>query len=136
MVIRFARLGHFANLRKMQICLFQEEPSMASRLERSFRQLRNFVDILLVDQPYDLFDAEEFERLNSTAPFSAVYLLCENDSAATGILNKLSKIDTGVKMNVILALNDPAGMLGRWVTEKNLENITLRKFNVTGEKRG
>ena len=133
MVIRFARLGHFANLRKMQICLFQEQPSMASRLESSFRQLRNFVDILLVDQPYDLFDSEEFERLNSTAPFSAVYLLCENDSAAASILNKLSKIDTGVKMNVILALNDPAGMLGRWVTEKNLGNITLRKFNVTGE---
>ncbi|MDX9773874.1 MAG: RyR domain-containing protein [Bacteroidales bacterium] len=133
MVIRFARLGHFANLEKMQISLFQEEPSMASRLERSFRQLRNFVDIELIDQPHDLFDAEEFEQMNSAARFSAVYLLCENDAAAASILNKLSKIDIGVKMNVILALNDPDGMLGRWVTEKNFENITLHKFNVTGE---
>lgn len=133
MIIRFARLGHFANLKKMKVCLFQEETSMVSRLERSFRQLRNFVDIEMIDEPHDLFDAEEFERLNSTARFSAVYLLCENDAAAAGILNKLSKIDAGVKMNVILALHDARGMLARWVTEKNFENITLYKFNVTDE---
>lgn len=133
MIIRFARLGHFANLKKMQICLFQEGTSMVSRLERSFRHLRKFVDIEMIDEPHDLFDAEEFERLNSIALFSAVYLLCENDAAAASILNKLSKIDTEIKMNVILALNDAGGMLTRWVTEKNFENITLYKFNVTDE---
>ncbi len=133
MIIRFARLGHFANLKKMQVCLFQEEPSMASRLERSFRPIRQFIDLDLVNEPYDLFDAEKFEQLTGKAGFSAVYLLCESDAAAAGILNKLSKTDTGMKINVIVALNDPDGMLNRWLTEKHFGNITLHKFNVTDE---
>ncbi len=132
-ILRVARLGHFANLRKIHVTLFQDGKAMLERLELSFRRIRDFIDIELVDAAPDLFDGAKFGRLNAEDPFSAVYLLCDNDAVAPGILNKLSRIDLPEKIHVIAAVYNPDSLLSKRVAEKNFENIVLHKFSVTDE---
>jgi len=132
-ILRVARLGHYANLRKTHVTLFQDGKAMLERLELSFRRIRDFIDIELVDTAPDLFDGDKFGRLNFEIPFSAVYLLCDNDVVATGILNKLSRIDSPERINVVVTVNNPDSLLSKRVSGRQFENIVLHKFSVTDE---
>jgi len=132
-ILRVARLGHFANLRLTRVTLFQDGDTVIKRLETSFRQIRNFIDLELVDTAPDLFDSEKFRSMHAGDPFSAVYILGDDDAVTSGILNKLSRIDIPEPVNVIAAVNNPESMLSRRVAEKNLAGIELHKFHVTDE---
>ncbi len=132
-IIRFARLGHYANLKKSCVTLFHDNSIMVSRLECNFKSIHNFVDLECIDEKLELFDSDRFEKINSKTPFSAVYILCEDDKISSDILNKLAKTEIEGKLNVILALQNPDGILNKWYSAKHIENINLYKFNVIEE---
>ncbi len=129
-LLRFARMGHYANLKKMNITLFHEDKKMVTRLERNVKPIRQFVDLNLNQEDLDIFDWEEFEQIYKKHPFSAVYILCEDDSLSTNILNKLAKIDFSEKLNVIMSLVEPNGILTKWYDVKYLNRLIIHKFNV------
>ncbi|MDX9903571.1 MAG: RyR domain-containing protein [Bacteroidales bacterium] len=132
-VLRIARLAHFANLRKTRITWFQEHKHILDRIELNFKSLRNFVDIDLIDTPPELFDGENFALLHSEEPFAAVYVLCDDDTVASGILNKLSRIDINGKINVIVAVKNPDSLLSRRVDGLDFDNVVLHKCSAMEE---
>ena len=132
-ILRVARLGHFANLKKTLVTLFQDGKEVLDRMELSFRQLRNFIDIELVDASPELFDGENFRRMNAEHKFSAVYLLCEDDAAVAGILTRLSRIELPGKINVVVAINNPYSLLSKRLEDMNFESLAIHKFSITDE---
>jgi hypothetical protein len=133
MVIRFARLGYFANLKKLKITLFYEGKSMVAKLKQNFKGIENLIDLELVENALELFDTVQFDAFHKNHPFSAIYLLCENDSLSSSILKKLTKVETSKNMDVILSLLNPDGILSKWYTAKKIDSINLHKFNLVEE---
>lgn len=133
MLIRFARLGHFANLQKLKITLFHDEINIVSRLERTFKHLHQLIDLEIVNEDLELFDIDKFEILHKQHPFATVYIVIEDDSLSSGVLNKLTKVETQKNLDVVLTLLNPDGILSKWYTAKKIENINLHKFNLVEE---
>ncbi|WP_066633335.1 RyR domain-containing protein [Labilibacter marinus] len=129
-LLRFARLGHYANLKRLKITLFHEDEKMIPRLERNIKPIRKFVDLNLRYDDLDMFDSELFEKTHKENPYTAVYLLCEDDALSSNILNKLSKINIDNTLNVILSLVDPNGILNKWYKVEQLNQIKIHKFNL------
>jgi hypothetical protein len=128
-----ARLGHFANLKKTHITFFHNNTNIATKLEQNFKKIKDLIDIELVSGNLELFDVDQFEISHQKHPFSVVYILCEDDALSSGILNKLSKVNTEKKLDVVLTLLNPDGILNKWYSPKNLQNIHLHKFNIIEE---
>lgn len=133
MIIRMARLGHFANLKKTRVTFFHDNDKIVTKLERNFKNITNLIDIELVNCSLDLFDVDKFQIFHKKHPFSVVYILCEDDSLSSGVLNKLTKVESDKKLNVVLTLQNPNGILSKWYSPKNLQNIHLHKFNIIEE---
>lgn len=133
MIIRLTRLGHFANLKKNHITFFHDNANIVTKLERNFKKIKDLIDIELVSDNLELFDVDKFEISHQKHPFSVVYILCENDALSSGILNKLSKVNAEKKLDVVLTLVNPNGILSKWYSPKNLQNIQLHKFNIIEE---
>ena len=133
MIIRFARLGHYANLKKMKITLFHDGKDIANKLERNFKNINNLIELDTINEDLELFDAEKFEAIHKKHPFSATYLLCEDDSLSSGILNKLTKVETEKELDVILTLIKPDGLLSKRYIASQIDSINLHKFNIIEE---
>ena len=133
MIIRFARIGHYANHSKIKITLFHEGDFLVKKLLQNFPKITDLIEFESIDNPIDLFDIEEFNKLQHEQPFDAVYLLCENDSLSSNILKKLIKNDAKGNINVVLALLNPDGILSKWYNVKTIGNISLHKFNLIEE---
>jgi len=133
MVIRLARLGHYANRQKLKITLFHDGDSMVKKLLQNFPEIRDLIEFENINAPLELFDIDAFNKLQREQPFNAVYLLCENDSLSSNILKKLIKNDAEKLINVVLALMNPEGILSKWYDVHAIANIRLNKFNVIEE---
>lgn len=132
-VLRVARLGHFASLRKTRITLFQEGKAFLDRIELSMKSIRNFVDIDLIDSQPEYFNDDDFISLHNAEAFAAVYLLCDDDTVTTGILNKLSRIDMSGKIDIVVAVNNPDSLPGRMIDGRNFGSVVLHKCNIKEE---
>lgn len=130
-ILRVARLGHFANLKKTLVTMFQDGKTVLDRMQLSFKQMRNFIDIELVDTAPDLFDGEDFRRMNAEHRFSAVYILCDDDTVVPGILTRLSRIDLPGRINVVVGVNNPYSLLSKRLEGIDFESIVIHKFSVT-----
>ncbi len=130
MIIRLARLGHFANSKKLKITLFHNGNSIVKKLLQNFPGIPELVDFENPDESLELFDIERFNELNREQQFNVVYLLCENDSLSSNILKKLTKNDSDENLEVVLTLMNPDGIISKWYTAKSIYNINLSKFNL------
>jgi hypothetical protein len=133
MIIRLARLGHFANLKKMKITLFHDDQRLITRLNRNLKNLGNLIAIEPIEEDLDLFDADKFNASHHKEPFSAVYLLCEDDEASSGVLNRIARVESDMPLDVVLTLTDPDGILSKWYTAAGVNQLNLHKFNLTEE---
>ncbi|MGD9898959.1 MAG: RyR domain-containing protein [Calditrichaceae bacterium] len=133
MIIRLARLGRYANLKKLKITLFHEGDRIVNKLKNSFPALNQLIDLDLIDAPLDMFDIEIFDKIHIGHPFSSAYILCKDDALSSYILNKLSKTKSENKIDVIIGLMNPDGILNKWYTGRMLEKINLHKFNLIEE---
>jgi RyR domain/TrkA-N domain len=133
MVIRLARLGHYANLKKMSITLFHYGSTTVNKLLRNFPGITELVKLENIDEQLELFDIEEFNKLNKEQRFDVLYLLCEDDSISSGILKKLTEADSPENLNVVLTLTNPEGILSKWYKADLIDNINLSKFNLIEE---
>ncbi len=133
MVIRLARLGHYANLKKMKITLFHYGDSTVNKLIRNIPGITEHIEFENIDEQLELFDIEKFNKLNSEQRFEVVYLLCEDDSISSGILKKLTEADSPGNLNVVLTLTNPDGILSKWYKADLIDNINLSKFNLIEE---
>jgi hypothetical protein len=133
MIIRLARLGHYANRKKIKITLFHDGQSIVKKLLQNFPEIQQLIEFENIDEPLELFDIEEFNQLQKEYPFNAVYLLCEDDSLSSNILKKLIKNDSKEQINVVMALMNPEGILSKWYNVETIANIRLHKFNVIEE---
>ncbi len=130
MVIRFARLGYYANFKKLRITLFHDGNTIVKKLLQNFSGITELIDFEDYDEPLELFDIEKFNALNKEHHFNAVYLLCENDSLSSNILKKLTKNDSAENLDIVLTLMNPDGIISKWYTAKSIYNINLYKFNL------
>ncbi len=130
MLLRFARMGHYANLKKLKITFFHEDKKMITRLELNINSIRQFVDLELDHEDLDMFDYESFNELHNKHPFTAIYLLCEDDNLSSNILNKLAKIKFDTPIDVILSLVNPEGILNKWYNIVELKSLRIHKFNL------
>lgn len=130
MIIRLARLGHYANLKKMKISFFFDNKITSTTLQRNFPQLCSLVDIDFYNEDLLLFNKDLFEKMHKQHPISAVYMLCENDSLSTSILNILAKVETPKNLDIILTLVNPDGILNRYYDAEKIDSINLHKFNI------
>lgn len=133
MIIRFARLGHYANLKKMKITLFHDGKDIASKLERNFKNINNLIDLETINEDLELFNADKFETIHKKNPFLSTYILCEDDSLSSAILNKLTKVETEKELDVILTLINPDGILNKRYIASKIDSINLHKFNIIEE---
>ncbi len=132
-ILRVARLGHFANLKKTLVTMFQNGTTVLDRMQLSFKQMKNFIDIELVDAAPELFDGENFRRMNAEHRFSAVYILCDDDTVVPGILTRLARIDLPGRINIVVAVNNPFSLLSKKLEGMNFESIVIHKFSITEE---
>ncbi|RLD76413.1 MAG: hypothetical protein DRJ10_13620 [Bacteroidetes bacterium] len=133
MIIRFARLGHYANLKKMKITLFHDGKDIASKLERNFKNINDLIELETINEDLELFDADKFETIHKNHPFTSTYILCEDDSLSSAILNKLTKVETEKELDVILTLINPDGILSKRYIASKIDSINLHKFNIIEE---
>jgi len=133
LIIRFARIGHYANLKKIKISLFHDGKDMASKIESNFKTINDFIELTSYNQDLELFNTSTFESLHKKHPFSAVYILPEEDSLSSRILNKLTKIELEKDLDVIVALTDPDGLLSKKYTTTKINSINIHKFNIIKE---
>ena len=133
MVIRLARLGHYANFKKMKITLFHEGDSIVKKLLQNFPGIPELIKFENIDEPLELFDIEKFDELNKEQRFDVIYLLCENDSLSSGVLKKLTKTDSPENINVVLTLTNPKGIISKWYKADLIDNVNLYKFNIIEE---
>lgn len=133
MVIRLARLGQYANLKKIKITLFHYGSSIVKKLLLNFPGITEHIEFENIDEQLELFDIEKFNKLNNEQRFDVVYLLCENDSISSGILKKLAETDSPGNLNVVLTLTNPDGILSKWYKADLIDNINLSKFNLIEE---
>jgi len=133
MIIRLARLGHYANLVNLKVTLFHEGGNIVTRIRRNFKHIHSLIDLETIDEDLELFDADKFEALHLEQPFNAVYILCEDDALSSAILNKITKVETDSTIEVILTLHNPEGILSKWYTASKIDRINLHKFNIIEE---
>lgn len=133
MIIRLARLGHYANLRKIKITLFHNGDTIIKKLHQNFPGLYELIEFENINEPLELFDVLEFNFRNAQQLFDTVYLLCEDDALSSNILKKLIKNDSQRKINVLLTLMNPSGILSKWYQTKTIGNIELQKYNLIEE---
>jgi hypothetical protein len=128
MIIRLARLGHYANLKKLKVSVFYDNGKLPSILERNFPRLKELIDINYYNTDLTIFNGDNYEKIHAEHPISVTYMLCENDSLSTSILNKLSKVKTIKNLDIVLTLINPDGILSKYYDAKQIESITLHKF--------
>jgi hypothetical protein len=133
MIIRLAHLAHYANFTKLRISLFHEGDAIIKKLLQNFPAVKSIIDLEAIEQPLELFDMDKFNELNQAHPFSAVYLLLEDDSLSSNVLTKLIHTQPLSNLNVILSLINPHGILNKWYSADLVENINLHKFNIIEE---
>lgn len=133
MILRLASLAHYINFQKLKVTLFHEGELIVKKLLQNLPGLEEFIDLVTIDDPLELFDIETFNAHHHQQPFQAVYLLCENDSLASNVLKKLIRAETEEALNVILCLRKPEGILNKWYKAEKVDNIKLIKFNITEE---
>lgn len=133
MIIRLARLGHYANLKKIKITLFHHGDSVIKKLHQNFSGLFELIEFESINEPLELFDVKEFNFRNAQQLFDSVYLLCEDDALSSNILKKLTKNDSPENIPVLLTLMNPNGILSKWYQAKLIGNIQLQKFNLIEE---
>ena len=133
MIIRLARLGYYANRKKIKITLFHKGNSIVKKLFLNFPELSKLIEFENIEEPLELFDIIRFNELQSNQSFDVVYLLCENDSLSSNILKKLIKNNSDKEINVVISLMNPNGILSKWYDVKSIANIKLNKFNVIEE---
>lgn len=133
LIIRFARIGHYANLKKMKISLFHDGKDMAGKIESNFKTINDFIELTSYNQDLELFNTSTFESLHKEHPFSAVYILPEDDSLSSRILNKLTKIESEKDLDIIVALTNPDGLLSKKYTTTKINCINIHKFNIIKE---
>lgn len=131
MIIRLARLGNFANLKKMKITLYYEGSQMLDNLNYSYPNLDKIVDLIPIETRLDYLTPDLIEKSNNDHPFASIYIVCEDDELSGKVLNTLSKVDSKNELKVILALENPDGILNRWYNSELLDNINLYKINIT-----
>jgi RyR domain/TrkA-N domain len=133
MIVRLARTGHFANLKKIKVSWFHEGKEIFEKLKHSYPQIDKIIELHSYEGPLHLFNIAKFEELNKSLEFSSVYFVCKDDSLSTKILTLISNIDVKNPLKVILTLMNPVGILNRWYNAKELRNIDLYKFNLIEE---
>lgn len=131
MIIRLARLGHFANLRKLKITLFHDDQRLLTRLNRHLKNLQSLVSIEAVAEDLDLFDAAKFKACHQKEAFAVVYILCEDDGLSSGILNQIAGVETEKPLDVVLTLMNPDSIMSKWYTAAGVNQLNLHKFNFT-----
>jgi len=130
MIIRLARLGHYANFKKIKITLFHYEDKIIRKMHQNFPGLMDLIEFENINEQLELFDVEEFNIRQEKQAFNRVYLLCENDNLSSNILKKLTKNNSNEAIHVLLSLMNPEGILNKWYHIKKIRNIHLSKFNV------
>jgi RyR domain len=133
MILRLARTGHFANLKKIKISWFHEGEEIFEKLKHSYPQIDKIIELHSYEGPLHLFDSNKFEELNNSLEFCSVYVVCKDDSLSTRILTLISNIDVKNPLKIILTLMNPDGILNRWYKATELGNIDLYKFNLIEE---
>lgn len=130
MIIRLARLGHYANFKKIKITLFHHEDKIIRKMHQNFPGLMDLIEFENINEQLELFDVEEFNIRQAKQAFNRIYLLCENDNLSSNILKKLTKNTASEPINVLLTLMNPNGILSKWYTTEKIGNIQLAKFNI------
>ncbi len=133
LILRLIRLGHYANLKKIKITLFQDRINIVDKLSKKYRNLTDFADFTIINNKLDLFDAQEFELLHQKENFDAVYLLSEDESLSSGIMHKLSKVKSVKKLDLVLALYNPEGLLNKHYHSKEIGKLNIHKFDLVKE---
>ena len=133
LILRLIRLGHYANLKKIKITLFQDEINIIDPLSKKFRNLTDYANFTLINNKLDLFDAQEFELLHQKENFDAVYLLSEDESLTSSIMHKLSKVKSVKKLDLVIALYNPEGLLNKHYHTKEIGKLNIHKFDLVNE---
>jgi voltage-gated potassium channel Kch len=133
MIVHFARMSHFVNFKKLKVSLFHQNKKFITKLHQQFPKLAEVVHLNEVECDLDLFDVSDFIKLNDEHKFSSVYLTCRDDQLSLSIFNKLTKINFDEKLDVVVSLIEPDGVLSKWFPDGSIKNIELHKFNVVSE---
>lgn len=133
MIVHFAKMSHYINLKKLKITLFYQGEKFTKKLHQNFPQISNVIDLIEIEEDLELFETTKFEEINSKNKFSTVYLTCKDDELSLSIFNKLTKINLHDKLHVVIALIKPDGVLSRWFPDGEVKNIVLHKFNTVTE---
>lgn len=133
MILRLARIGHFVNLKRIKVTLFQEGDSIEKKLNQNFPGIAKLIDIETIDEPLSLFDIERFNEIQNKHPFDVVYVLSENDSLSSNVLKKLIKNNSDKQINVVLSLMNPAGILNKWYHVDTISNLRIHRFSLFEE---
>ncbi len=129
-ILKIARLGHYANFKKVKITLFHEGHYVIKKLEQNFPALFDLVELNSIDKPLELFDINELSAIHKEHNISAAYIMCKEDSLASEILKKLTFFESNKNLDVILTLRNPEGILSKWYDGNLINNINLEKFNL------
>lgn len=133
MIVRIARMGHFANLKPVKITWFHNNSEILSKLKHSYPYLHKIIELKSFQTKGDLIDGEQLEKINNQHPFSMIYIVNNDDNLSAKILNVIAKIESNQLLNVVLTLKNPDGVLNNWYNAAELQNISLNKFNLIEE---
>lgn len=133
MIVRLARMGHYANLKPIKVSWFHDGMEIYNKLKHSFPQIDKIIELHSYEGALELLNISQIEELNNSHSFSAVYIVNKDDHLSTKILTLISGIETKVPIKVVLTLMNPNGILNRWYNATEIKNIELYKFNLIEE---
>lgn len=133
MIVRIARMGHFANLKPVKVSWFHNGSEILMKLKHSYPHIDKIIDLISHQTPIELLESDKLEEMNKMHPFSTIYIVNKDDNLSGKLLTILSKIETVNPIKVILTLMDPDGIINNWYTASELQNIELYKFNLVEE---
>lgn len=133
LVIHFARMCHYPNFKNIDLTIFCENDKFLVQLQNHFPQLNKLINLKTVVIEPEIPDNRQIAELYNNSPFDVIYLACENDRHTVRILHSLTKIIFGKKVNTVVTIKNPDGILGKWYPPVNLGDLIIHKYNVTSE---
>ena len=132
-LVHFARMCQYSNFKKTIINLFHCEERFPEILQNNSPMLKESIDLTTTLIDPDVLSLEMIAEQNNANPVDAIYIISSNDEEMAKIVNRLSAINFGKQVNVVMVIDDPGSILGKWFSVEFLGDLIIHKYNITNE---
>lgn len=133
LVIHFARMCHYPNFKNIDLTIFCENDKFLVQLQHHFPQLNKLINLKIIFINPETPDNKQIVEHYNATPFDVIYLACDNDITTLHILNSLTKITFGKKVNTVVTIKNPEAILSKWHSPGNPGDLIIHKYNITPE---